>query len=112
MDILENLSNFVFVLHKDPRQSLIVSPESPFDWKFLKVGSVIVYCFIKTVPNIQDCLHASAPPTELNIKSVYVINHSWYRQIIDPVCISAASLTTYMRDLILFKVHCLFATCV
>ena len=39
------------------------------------------------VPNIQDWWHAPAGPrTELTIKGVYVINYSWYGQIIDPVC--------------------------
>ena len=38
------------VLHKKSRQSLRVSPESSFDWKLFKVGSVIVYSFIKTSP--------------------------------------------------------------
>ena len=35
---------------------------------------------------MQDYWHAPAPPTELIIKAVYVINYSWYGQIIDPVC--------------------------
>ena len=40
-------------------ESLRVSPENPFDWKFLKVGSVIVYSFIK-----------ASPPRALTVKGV------------------------------------------
>ena len=73
------------VLHKKSRQSLTVSPESPFDWKFFKVGSVIVYSFIKNIPNLQG------PPLPLPnlraqvIKGVYLIKYSWYVQKYDPV---------------------------
>ena len=52
-------------LYEKSRQSLSLSPESSFDRKFLLVGSVIDYSFTKNVPNIQDCWHAPAPPTEL-----------------------------------------------
>ena len=74
------------VLHKKSRQTLTVSPESPFDWNFLKVGSVIVYSFIKNLPNLQG------PPLPLPhlraqaIKCVYVINYSWYVHQYEPVC--------------------------
>ena len=63
--------------------SLRVSPESQFDWKFLKIGSVIIYSFIKN----KDRWQFPAPATKLviNIKGVYVINYSWYGQIIDPL---------------------------
>ena len=71
------------VLHK----TLTVSPESPFYWNFIKVGSVIVYSFIKNLPNLHG------PPLPLPhlraqaIKCVYVINYSWYVQQYDSVCI-------------------------
>ena len=61
MDFLEKLTNFAKVfyviraLNKKSRQSLRVSPESPFDWKFFKVGSMIVYSFVRNIPNLQVC---------------------------------------------------------
>ena len=90
------MSEYDQVLHEDEttvsiylssEQSLRLPPKSSFDWKFLKVASVIDYSFIKKISNVQDCWHAPAPPTGLNIKGVYVINYSWYGQIIDPVYI-------------------------
>ena len=69
---------------------MTVSPESPFDLKFFKVDSVIVYSFIKNFPNLQGpplpLPHLRAKP----IKGVYVINYSWYVQQYDPVCITNA----------------------
>ena len=53
-----------------------VSLENPFDWKFFKVGTVVIYSFIKNVPNIQECWHA--PPRALTIKGVYEVSYSWY----------------------------------
>ena len=67
-------------------QILRVSPENPFDWKFLKVGSVVVYSFIKNVPNIQEFWPAPTPPRDLIIKGVYEVSYSWYEQIIVTVC--------------------------
>ena len=55
-----------------------VSPENPFYWKFLKVGSVVVYSFIKYVPNIQECWSAPAHRRALTIKGVYEVNYSRY----------------------------------
>ena len=60
-----------------------VSPENPFDWEFLKVGSVVVYSFIKNVPNIQDYKNVGppqrpAPLRALTIKGVYEVDYSWY----------------------------------
>ena len=84
MDFQEKLSNFAKIfyviraLHKNSRQSLTVSPENPFDWKFLKVGSVIVYSFIKNVPNIQEFWPAPAPPKALTIEGVYEVSYNSY----------------------------------
>ena len=39
-------ASFPRVLYKNFSQSLIVSPENPFDRKFLKIGSIIIYSFI------------------------------------------------------------------
>ena len=66
---------------------MTVFPESPFDWNFLKVGSVIVYNFIKNFPDLQD-LPLPLPHLKAQaIKCVYVINYSRYVQKYDPVCI-------------------------
>ena len=92
MDFLEKLTNFAQVfyviraLNKKSRQSLRVSPESPFDWKFFKVGSMIVYSFVRNIPNLQVCRLTLVSLTALTIKGVYVINNSWYGQILAPVC--------------------------
>ena len=42
----------LWALHKKSSQTLSVSPESPFDWNFLKVGSVIFYSFLKKPPQL------------------------------------------------------------
>ena len=47
-----------------------LSPKNPFEWKFLKIGSIAVCSFMKNFPNLQVCRHTSAPPTALNIKGV------------------------------------------
>ena len=45
-------SNFyvIAVLHKNLTQSLKLFLRAPFSWKFLKIGSVIVYSFVKKHP--------------------------------------------------------------
>ena len=54
-------------------QSLWLSSENPFDCKFLKMFSVIVYSFVRSSPNLQVCrLSNPALPTALIIKGVYV----------------------------------------
>ena len=60
-------------VHKKFSKSLKVSPENPFDWKFLKVGSVIVYSIMKNVPNLKEFSPHPAPPRVLTIKSVYFL---------------------------------------
>ena len=65
-------------LHKKFSQSLRDSPENPFDWKFLKIGSIIVHSFITHFPNLQVSRHTLAPPTALTIKGVYAVSKSWY----------------------------------
>ena len=44
----------------------------PFSWKFLKIGSVIVYSFVKNFPNLQVGWPSPFPPTPQNRKSVYI----------------------------------------
>ena len=45
---------------------------------------ILILCsFIKKVLNI----HTPTPPTEMNLKGVYVINYGWYVQQYDPVCV-------------------------
>ena len=96
MDLKEKLSNFALIffvmpkINKKSRQSLRVSPESPFDWKFFKVGSMIVYSFVRNIPNLQVCRLTLVSLTALTIKGVYVINNSWYGYTFDPVCIYSA----------------------
>ena len=65
-------------LHKKSRQSLKNSPECPFDCK-------LYFSFIKKSPKYK-IVDMAAPPTELNIKGIYVIKYSFYGQIIDPLC--------------------------
>ena len=62
-----------------------------------KHPALLVYNFIKNFPNIQDFWRTLAPPTELIIKGVYVINYSWYGQTPAPVC-------TYIFNEILYMV--------
>ena len=99
MDFLEKLTNFAKVfyviraLNKKSRQSLRVFPESPFDWKFFKVGSMIVYSFVRNIPNLQVCRLTLVSLTALTIKGVYVINNSWYGYTFDRVCISICFYT-------------------
>ena len=47
-----------------------LSPKNPFEWKFLKIGSIAVCSFMKNFPNLQVCRHTSVPPSALNIKVV------------------------------------------
>ena len=63
------------------------SPKNPFDWKFLNVGSVIVYSFVRNVPKIQECWLAPVSLRGLTIKGVYEVSYSCYGQIIERVCI-------------------------
>ena len=87
------------VLHNRSRQSLRVSPESTFDWKFLKVGSVIVCNLIKIFPNISTRLiaHPCLSYRADYIKGVYEVADSWYGQIIDPVYICDFSLAGLLK---------------
>ena len=47
------IKNLKYFFEKSTK-SLRVSPVNPFDWKFLKIASVIVYNFVKNFPNIQE----------------------------------------------------------
>ena len=51
-------------------KSLRLSPKNPFEWKFLKIGSIAVCSFMKIFPSLQVCRHTSVPPSALNIKVV------------------------------------------
>ena len=44
---------------------------APFSWKLLKIGSVVVYSFIKNFPFLQVGWPTPVPPTPLTIKVVY-----------------------------------------
>ena len=56
--------NGYFLLHKRFSQSLRVSPENPFDWKFLKIDSVKAQSFEKrpqfTSMSAHTCLSHSS----------------------------------------------------
>ena len=64
------------VLHKNFSKSLKFCPENLFDWKFLKIGSVIVYSFVRNILNLQICQFTPAPPIALTVKVVYKISCS------------------------------------
>ena len=68
------LYQFTRITQKNSK-NLRVSPENPFDWKFLKIGSVIIYSLIKNVPNLQVCQPVPTPPTALMLNAV---SYSWY----------------------------------
>ena len=92
MDFWEKLSNFtsnfyvMSVLHKKSRQSLRASPKNSFEWKFSKVVLVLVYSFVKNVPNIHECWLAPVSLRGLTIKGVYEVSYNRYGQIIERVC--------------------------
>ena len=60
-------------LHKKIGQSLWISPEIPFDWNFLKIGSVIIYSFVSDSPNFQVCWLVPFPscPTALTKNNIW-----------------------------------------
>ena len=60
-------------LHKTISQNLRVSLKNPFDWKFLKIGSVIVYSFVRNIRNLQICRLTPVPLTALTIKDVFYV---------------------------------------
>ena len=75
-----------------------VSPENPFDCKFLKVGSVIV--LQKMSPTFKNFeLPLLFPDRALNIKDVYEESYSWYWQIIVTVCVSKSGHSIKKRIL-------------
>ena len=47
-----NGASWLWQTHKLWKKLCNTGLEAPFDWKFLKVGSVIVYSFVKNVPNL------------------------------------------------------------
>ena len=81
------------VLHKKSRQTLTVSPEIPFDCNFFKVGSVIVYSFIKKFSNLQGRTLPFPHLRAQAIKGVYVINYSLYLQQYDPTHVKKIQAT-------------------
>ena len=63
------------------------SPKNPLDWKFLKVGSVIDYRFVRNIPKIQEPWLTPVSLRGLTAKSVNEVSYnSWYGQIIERVC--------------------------
>ena len=62
------------------------SPKNPFDWKFLKVGSVIVYSFVRNIPKIQECWLVPVSLRGQTTNGVYEVSYNRYGQIIERVC--------------------------
>ena len=77
-------------LHKNSRLSLRGSPANPFVRNFLYVTSVIVYSFVRNVPNIQECWLAPVSLRGLTIKGVYEVSYNRCGQIIERVCLYTA----------------------
>ena len=69
--------------HKNSKQSLRPSTGRVGCVNFRKLAY-----FVKQVPNFDIGWPAPATPAPRaqNIKAVYVVSHSWYVQIIVPVC--------------------------
>ena len=62
------------ILHKNLSQSLrVFFLRAPFSWKLLKIGSVIVYSYVKKGPYLQVLTAAPGQPMALKIKAVYLV---------------------------------------
>ena len=70
---------------------------------FLKIGIEWGTYFSKKVPNFEIVWFTPATPRVLTVKGVYVVSHSCYEQLYEPVCISTNILaictvkSSYMR---------------
>ena len=84
------------VLHKKFSQSLWLSPRNSFAWRFLKIGSVIVYSFVRNYPNLQVYRLTHVHSTALTIKAVYEVSNSWYGLTFDSVCISYKNFVLFV----------------
>ena len=95
--VLWKVSNFALifyvmsVLHKKSKQSLRPSTGC-IGWDFFsKIGMEWGTYFSKKVPNFQIVWPTPATPRALTVKGVYVVSHSCYEQLYEPVCISLVS---------------------
>ena len=76
----------ILTLHKKSRQSLKPST-GRIEWDFFsKIGIEWGTYFSKKVPNFEKVWPTPATPRALTVKGVYVVSHSCYEQLYEPVC--------------------------